>query len=209
MVRITEHDYDHPVENLEVALLLSKRAEVGKFGTLKQSQHNIYFVPDTPLGSHISIHDADKNHLLARIHLRIPPDKGVFESFPGGAKIGNATILRNIPKFNRIKDAIPIYEGHGWISIEDVWQQSPECDVTKVSSKKPKSCIDLASFTGEFMGFQILLIGKGNMPAVSRWCEDEIDGIITGSIKIKSVDVFKAFVPWLAVVVEDYQSHII
>ncbi len=207
MVRIIEHKCDYPVKSLEVVVLLSKEADVRKFGRLQQKEHNIFFFPDMPLGIHTSVHDVEKNHPMATIHAKIPSDKGVFQVFPDGEQIGRTIELKYIPPFDQIKDVIPVYPGRSWISLDTIWQQSPKFEVAKISGKQ-KICVDLGSFVGNFMGFQILLVGKGNMLAVSRWCKDEINRVRMGSLEIKSVDMFKVFVPWLAIVVEDYQSHI-
>lgn len=111
----------------------------------------------------------------------------------------------NILPFDQIKDVVQVYPS-SYMSADALWEQSPNCEVAKIGTSQ-RICVELSSFTGTFVGFQILLVGEGNIQAISDWCRtEEITRSRMGSMKIKSVDVFEVFLPWLAIVVEDYQS---
>lgn len=108
-----EHLYDVSMRKDEFFFVASSQSHLLKLGKLVVKENAFYWFPDTPLGYHWSIHDADETHAKGRIHIRLDRTKGVLKRLPGGESLGTQVVLQEIPPFLQIKDIIPVGSEYG------------------------------------------------------------------------------------------------
>jgi len=70
--KIEEHNVDFPLSSLGVVETISSGLETHKVGNIVRTKNQLLCIPDTPLGLQMSVHDADENYPMARIHRRRP-----------------------------------------------------------------------------------------------------------------------------------------
>jgi hypothetical protein len=171
-----------------------------KIGKLVRTSSKLLCFPNTPLGLHMSVHNADEKHTMARIHYRIPFGKGVFQIYPPGSVIDRTVGEEDIPPFTQIKGVLPLppeqqgfRRGLALIRAEDVWHQSTSLKAN--SSKLVVNC-DISSVGGLGMGYYF--VEAGDVTPLMKWLDDRED--LFAQLDL-TINIFEAFVPWLAVVV--------
>jgi len=202
--KIKEHNVDFPLSSLEVIETISNGLETHKVGKIVRTKNQLLCIPDTPLGLHMSVHDADENHPMAKMHQRIPAGKGVFQIYPSGSVLGNTIAQVDIPPFSQIKGVIHLPPetpglklGPTLVSVQTLWQQST---VMKAHSNKSDLIInidsDITNVSG--IGTQYFFIEPGSLAPLVKWFSDR--EYMFARIELFA-EVFEVFVPWFAVVV--------
>ena len=199
-IKINRHSFTSVPARLEVVETISRGSERRKIGKMVRTKSDLFHFPNTPLGLHMSVHDADEKHSTARIHQRIPLGKGVFQVYPPGSVIGTTVGKVDIPPFAQIKGVLPLppdptgfRRGPSLINAESLWQQSPEL---KTRPAKLEMNCDISSFDG--MGMEFTFIQAGDIAPLVGWLNDRQDLFARLDL---TIEVFEAFVPWLAIVV--------
>jgi len=148
----------------------------------------------------MSVHDADEKHPMARIHWRIPFGKGIFQIYPPGSVVGNTFGEENIPPFEQIKGVLPLppeqprlRRGLALIRGENLWQQSTPL---KASLSKPLVKCDISSVDGLGKGYYFIEVG--NIAPLVELLNDRQYMLTRLDL---TIEVFEAFVPWLAIVI--------
>jgi len=199
-IKINHHNFTSAPARLEVVETISRGSERRKIGKMVRTKSNLFHFPNTPLGLHMSVHDADEKHSTARIHQRIPLGKGVFQVYPPGSVIGTTVGEVNIPPFAQIKgvlllppDSTEFMHGPSLINTKSLWQESPEL---KTRPTKLEMNCDISSFDG--MGMQFIFFQAGDIAPLVGWLNERQDLFARLDL---TIEVFEAFVPWLAIVV--------
>lgn len=199
-VKINRHSFSSAPARLEVVESISRGSEMRKIGRVVRTRNELLCFPNTPLGLHMSVHDADEKHPMARIHQRIPFGKGVFQVYPPGSIVGRTVGEEDIPPFAQIKGVLPLPpeqpEFRGGLALirgENLWQQSTSLKAG--SSKLVVNC-DISSADG--LGIMYYFIEAGDVTPLVGWLNDRQDMLARFDL---TIEVFEAFVPWLAIVV--------
>ncbi len=207
---IKEHSFDSSLKRLEILQTISSGHELRKLGKIVQSTNQLLFIPYSTLGFHMSVHDRDKNHPQARIHLGIPRGKGLFKIYPPGLDVGERTGQIDIPSFSQIRGILRLppepagCKVVGLLNADALWQQSPGLKPSEVSSRL-KLNIALGSPISNSIGIEYFFIEPGNITQLMDWYYDRASTY--EGIEL-TAEVFKAFVPWLAIVtVQDAGSR--
>ena len=201
--KIREHSVDFALSSLEIVETISNDLETHEIGKIVRTKNQLLCIPETPLGLHMSVHDADEKHPMARIHQRIPSGKGIFQIYPPGSELGNTIGQVDIPPFSQIKGTILLPPeppglklGPALISVQTLWQQS---SILKDRSNKSRRIInldsDITSVSG--IGTQYFFVEPGNLDSLIKWFSDRDYMFVRVEL---TADVFRISVPWLAVV---------
>ncbi len=196
---IRRHSLEPALRRLEIVETVSKGSETHKVGRIRQTKNQLFCIPDTPLGIHMSVHDADRTHPVGRIHQRIPAGKGAFWVYPPGSEIGSTIGQVDIPPFSQIQGALPLppQSGLGQISVNSLWQQ------TQTLRRPPKeTTVDCDVSLAEAFGIAYFFIRPGDVSPLVRWFDDRQNSYAGVNL---TAHIFDVFAPWLAVVF--FKSH--
>lgn len=201
--KITEHIFDSSLNLLEVIETISNGLETHKIGKIVRMKNQLLCIPDTPLRFHMSVHDTDENHLMARVHHRVPNGKSVFQIYPPGTVIGNTIGQVDIPPFSQITDAIclppeppGVKIGPIVVDVQTLWQQSTIITARPNKSRRAINIdTNIANVNG--IGMQYFFVELGNLTSLIKWFS--VRKHMFAGVEL-TAEVFEVFVPWLAVV---------
>lgn len=185
-------------KQLEVLLLISKENDLRKLGKVVQRSNQLLSIPSMPLGLHMSVHDADADHPMARIHLKIPRGKGSFMVWPPGSNPGNCVGEVDIPPFSHITGVLrlpPEPSVPSLTSAESFWQQSPPLKLPETRSKF-KVTIELHPPVSG-IGIDYFFVEPDNLMKLVDWYDKRAS--MYSGVKLAAY-AFKFFVPWMAIV---------
>ena len=173
---------------------VKKNGRVYRMQRIDHHGNRIYCMMGTPLGYHISVHDANPEHPHGIIHARLP--RGTFTVWPGGVDVGNTTGQIPIPPFSAITEPIPVLGDA--IGLGRIDERSLHfAKEISVGRQTESVVLDADLISDRFVGWFILLLQPGDWVGSERWYRLRFANF--PGWRLESVHTWGRAEPWLGI----------